>query len=140
MHGSHYEERFPPTYRKRQPLILDRSKPPTKSLIDLDKRRSDAKQRFKLKYVLEQEYARRNIEYQDKKDAQLRNRVHNSHLLEMKAKQFELLNQSNLETRRAQSLKGGQAVNSTWGDLNDGRSSESSSRRVQTGIKSSGFG
>lgn len=81
MHGSHFDDRLPPTYKNREPLTLDREKPPTQSLIALDKKNADAKQRFQMKYILEEEYARRNIEHQERKESQIKNRVHNSHIL-----------------------------------------------------------
>lgn len=97
----------------------------------MDQRRAASKQRYQLKYILEEEYARRNIEHNDKKEAQLRNRVHNSHLLEMKAKEFDIVNLSRYEAGRTESQYGREAVGSTWERLPQ--------KRAQSGIKSSGF-
>lgn len=54
MSGEIYNKRYPPTYIKRQPLVLDPSKPLSQSLIEVDTRKQNAKQRYKMKYLIEQ--------------------------------------------------------------------------------------
>ena len=61
------------------------------------------------------------------------NRVHNSHMMGMKAKEFERLNMSDFDTRNAPLQP-----QSTWDRL-EYKSEAGSSGKASSGIKSSGF-
>ena len=73
-------------------MILDSTKPLPEAVKKLDKKREEAKRRFKMKYVIEDDYAKRNVEDDEKKESVMRNRIKNSQKLEKKAREFDIIN------------------------------------------------
>ena len=63
-HGQDFDKHLPPSYIMREPFIPDPTKPLPESLRTLDERRISAKKRYQLKYCIEDEYNRRNMEDQ----------------------------------------------------------------------------
>ena len=86
LHGKNYETRFPPTYLSREPLILDSTKPLPEAVRKLDRKREEAKRRYKMKYVIEDDYAKRNMEDDEKKESVMMNRIRNSQMMEKKGR------------------------------------------------------
>ena len=66
--------------------MLDPTKSIPEALKTLDERKLNAKKRYEMRYVVQDEYGRRNFEDDKKYETIIKNRVHNNRLLEEKAK------------------------------------------------------
>lgn len=128
-HGADHEKHLPPSYVMREPFIPDPSKKLPESLQTLDERRLNAKKRYQIKYCIEDEYNRRNVEDEQKYEAVIKNKIHNGRIIDEKLKEFDIITMKNYPEDRAERLYNKQIVSSTWDKLNS-----------TTGkIKSSGF-
>ena len=66
--------------------MLDPTKSIPEALKTLDERKLNAKKRYEMRYVVQDEYGRRNFEDDKKYETIIKTRVHNNRLLEEKAK------------------------------------------------------
>ena len=67
-----------------------------------------------MKYVIEDEYGRRNTEDDHKYAATIKNRVHNNRIMEEKGKEFNIITNKDYLPSRAEDLFGKKIVKSTW--------------------------
>ena len=70
----------------------------------LEERRMNAKKRYKLKYCIEDEYNRRNVEDEQKYEAVIKNKVHNGRVMDEKMKEFDIITMKNYPEDRAEKL------------------------------------
>ena len=61
-HGRDAEEKLPPSYVYREPFIADYSKPLPKTLKILDEQKAQAQKKYQVKYMVLDEYQKRNHE------------------------------------------------------------------------------
>jgi hypothetical protein len=61
---------------------LDFEKPLPESLRTLDEKDQNKKRKYQLKYIIQDEYEQRNIEYEDKHEKIIKNHVHDGRLLD----------------------------------------------------------
>ena len=62
-HGKNIDSHLPPSYQHREPLILDHTKEYSPILKAYDIKNANAKKRYQMKYMIEDEYAKRNNEF-----------------------------------------------------------------------------
>lgn len=81
-HGRDADKALPPSYVYREPFIADYTKPISDTLKMLDERNANAKKRFQTKYVVLDEYQKRNLEEEAKQDQILKSHVHFGRILD----------------------------------------------------------
>jgi len=113
-HGKDAEKALPPSYVYREPFIADHTKPISDTLKMLDERNANAKKRFQTKYVVLDEYQRRNLEEEARQEQVLKNHVHFGRILDEKAKQFDIVTNSPYKQTRAEELYGKKLEVPSW--------------------------
>ena len=55
-HGKNFSDKFPPSWKYRENIIIDPTKEVSKEVRIVDQQKENAKRKFKLRYVIENEY------------------------------------------------------------------------------------
>lgn len=58
--------------------------------------------KFEKKYIIEDDYGKRNLEDDDRFERIIKNRVHNNRIKQEKAKQFDIVNNKTYRPERAE--------------------------------------
>lgn len=74
MHGLDSLNKLPPTYKYRESVLFDPSKPIPEEIKNIDKKKENNLQKYKLKYKIEQEVKGRDFSTQDEKLKRLQER------------------------------------------------------------------
>lgn len=127
---------MPPSYVYREPLILDYSKPLPDTLKILDERNNNLKKRFQTKYVVLDEYDKRNLEEETKQEKILKNHVHFGRVLDEKCKEFNIITNFPYKETRAEELYGKKLEVESWDKLLRDASKAPTSKQI---IKTAGF-
>lgn len=69
-------DRLPPSWKYRETVILDRTKPIPEEIKIVDQRVKNAKKRYELRNNLEEQYRDKDIEAQVMQERRLINRLH----------------------------------------------------------------
>ena len=103
---------------------------------EVDERNRNAKRRFETKYVVLDEYSKRNVEDEDKYNDVIKNHVHFGRVLDEKVKEFNIVTNIPYKESRAEDLYGKKLQVESWDRL---LKEASRAPPAKPAIKSGGF-
>lgn len=105
---------LPPSYLNREAYVQADHAVPSQTVLELDRRGEQAKQRYKLRRLVEQEHRARGEYLSEKKEQEAHRRVHSGRVMEEKAREFNIISSQRYAEGRAEELFGKEVTGSPY--------------------------